>query len=236
MICRKPPGPLTPKEEQATFRIADGFKIELVASEPDIVDPVAMCFDAKGRHLRLRDARLPQRRRRHRQRDTRQDQVPDRHGRRRRLRDVSHVRRGAALPDGHHARTRTGSSSRSPRTSSTSKTPTATARPTRRRCFTPVSISPTSSRWSTACNGGWTTGSTASRATTAARSRRRRSRMPPAVSLRNRGFRFKPDVPGSLEPTSGGGQYGLTRRRLSSTGSPRRTASTCGRSCCPITT
>ena len=32
----------------------------------------------------------------------------------------------------------------------------------------------------------------------------------PAVSLRNRGFRFKPDVPGSLEPTSGGGQYGLT--------------------------
>ena len=32
----------------------------------------------------------------------------------------------------------------------------------------------------------------------------------PPVSLRNRGFRFKPDVPGSLEPTSGGGQYGLT--------------------------
>ena len=31
----------------------------------------------------------------------------------------------------------------------------------------------------------------------------------PPVSLRNRGFRFKPDVPGSLEPTSGGGQYGL---------------------------
>ena len=32
----------------------------------------------------------------------------------------------------------------------------------------------------------------------------------PPVSLRNRGFRFQPDVPGSLEPTSGGGQYGLT--------------------------
>ncbi len=32
----------------------------------------------------------------------------------------------------------------------------------------------------------------------------------PAVSLRGRGVRFKPDVPGSLEPTSGGGQYGLT--------------------------
>ncbi len=30
-----------------------------------------------------------------------------------------------------------------------------------------------------------------------------------AVSLRGRGVRFHPDVPGSLEPTSGGGQYGL---------------------------
>src|SRR5262249_16635110 len=31
----------------------------------------------------------------------------------------------------------------------------------------------------------------------------------PAVTLRARGVRFKPDVPGSLEPTSGGGQFGL---------------------------
>ena len=45
------PGPLSPKEEQATFRIPDGFKIELVASEPDVIDPVAMCFDEKGRLL-----------------------------------------------------------------------------------------------------------------------------------------------------------------------------------------
>ncbi|MBY0459498.1 MAG: hypothetical protein K2V38_19420, partial [Gemmataceae bacterium] len=45
----KPPGPLTPKEELATFRLPDGLKIELVAAEPDIVDPVAMCFDERGR-------------------------------------------------------------------------------------------------------------------------------------------------------------------------------------------
>ena len=32
----------------------------------------------------------------------------------------------------------------------------------------------------------------------------------PAITLRNRGFRFKPDVPGSMEPISSGGQYGLT--------------------------
>ena len=55
---------------------SDGFKVELVASEPDVVDPVAMCFDEQGPHVRLRDARLPERRRRHRQRDPRQDQVP----------------------------------------------------------------------------------------------------------------------------------------------------------------
>jgi putative membrane-bound dehydrogenase-like protein len=45
----KPPGPLSPKEELATFKIVEGFKVELVASEPDVVDPVAMCFDEKGR-------------------------------------------------------------------------------------------------------------------------------------------------------------------------------------------
>ena len=32
----------------------------------------------------------------------------------------------------------------------------------------------------------------------------------PAVPLRNRGLRFKPNLPASLEPTSSGGQYGLT--------------------------
>lgn len=43
------PGPLSPKEELATFKIVDGFQVQLVASEPDILDPVAMCFDARGR-------------------------------------------------------------------------------------------------------------------------------------------------------------------------------------------
>jgi putative membrane-bound dehydrogenase-like protein len=44
-----PKGPLSPKEEMATFKIAKGFKVELVASEPDVVDPVAMAFDEDGR-------------------------------------------------------------------------------------------------------------------------------------------------------------------------------------------
>jgi putative membrane-bound dehydrogenase-like protein len=43
------PGPLSPADEQATFRVAPGFKVDLVAAEPDVVDPVAMCFDERGR-------------------------------------------------------------------------------------------------------------------------------------------------------------------------------------------
>jgi putative membrane-bound dehydrogenase-like protein len=41
--------PLSPRDEQKTFRVAQGFRVELVASEPNVVDPVAMAFDEKGR-------------------------------------------------------------------------------------------------------------------------------------------------------------------------------------------
>jgi putative membrane-bound dehydrogenase-like protein len=42
-------GPLAPTEELATFRLPRGFRAELVAAEPNIVDPVAMAFDEEGR-------------------------------------------------------------------------------------------------------------------------------------------------------------------------------------------
>src|SRR5260370_1263545 len=42
-------GPLSAKEELATFRVPTGFRVELVAAEPDVVDPVAMAFDEDGR-------------------------------------------------------------------------------------------------------------------------------------------------------------------------------------------
>lgn len=38
----------TPQEEQASFRIADGFRIELVAAEPLIEDPVSIEWDEDG--------------------------------------------------------------------------------------------------------------------------------------------------------------------------------------------
>ena len=42
-------GPRSPREEQATFRLPKGFEIDLVAAEPDVIDPVAMAFDEEGR-------------------------------------------------------------------------------------------------------------------------------------------------------------------------------------------
>lgn len=45
-----PPSPLlSPEEAQAAFRVAPGFRVELVASEPMVVDPVAMDWDEAGR-------------------------------------------------------------------------------------------------------------------------------------------------------------------------------------------
>jgi len=46
----KPPGPpLSPQEAMKKMTLPEGFSVELVASEPEIVNPVAMTFDEKGR-------------------------------------------------------------------------------------------------------------------------------------------------------------------------------------------
>jgi putative membrane-bound dehydrogenase-like protein len=45
----KPNLPLSPREELATFKVAKGFRVELVAAEPDVIDPVAMTFAEDGR-------------------------------------------------------------------------------------------------------------------------------------------------------------------------------------------
>lgn len=46
----KPPGPaLTPEEAVKKMSVPAGFSVEVVASEPDIVNPVAMTFDERGR-------------------------------------------------------------------------------------------------------------------------------------------------------------------------------------------
>src|SRR5262245_1581145 len=40
---------MSPEDEQRTFKIADGFEIQLVAAEPMVEDPIALSFDAEGR-------------------------------------------------------------------------------------------------------------------------------------------------------------------------------------------
>lgn len=46
----KPPGPpLSPEEALSRMVVPDGFHVELVASEPDLLNPVAMAFDDAGR-------------------------------------------------------------------------------------------------------------------------------------------------------------------------------------------
>jgi glucose/arabinose dehydrogenase len=46
----KPPGPpKSPAEAIAAMEVPPGFSVELVASEPDLVNPVAMTIDEKGR-------------------------------------------------------------------------------------------------------------------------------------------------------------------------------------------
>ncbi|MEX0819774.1 MAG: PVC-type heme-binding CxxCH protein [Pirellulaceae bacterium] len=46
----KPPGPaLSPPEAIAKMTVPKGFSVELVASEPDLQNPVAMTFDERGR-------------------------------------------------------------------------------------------------------------------------------------------------------------------------------------------
>ena len=39
----------SPADQVKSFRVATGFRIELVAAEPDVADPVAIAFDARGR-------------------------------------------------------------------------------------------------------------------------------------------------------------------------------------------
>src|SRR5205809_1768098 len=46
----QPPNkPYAPVEALSRMTVPDGFRVELVASEPDIVNPIAMAFDDRGR-------------------------------------------------------------------------------------------------------------------------------------------------------------------------------------------
>src|SRR5437879_1484229 len=41
--------PTEPADVMKTFQVRKGFHLELVAAEPLVIDPIAMCFDENGR-------------------------------------------------------------------------------------------------------------------------------------------------------------------------------------------
>jgi hypothetical protein len=43
------PKPLTPEQSAAAFKLPEGFRMEVVASEPLIASPSAVCWDERGR-------------------------------------------------------------------------------------------------------------------------------------------------------------------------------------------
>ena len=94
----RPPGPaLSPNEAIKAMNVPEGFTVELVASEPDIVNPVAMTFDEKGRVWITESLEYP---RKDAGQGARSRQDPGRHRRRRQGRQVHRVRRRPEHPVG----------------------------------------------------------------------------------------------------------------------------------------
>ena len=206
----KPPGPLTP--EGGTGDVQDrssGFKVELVASEPDVVDPVAMCFDEKGRLFVCEMRGYP---------NGGVGTGNETRGKIKCLADkdgdgvfetchtfaeglrfpmgVMPYKGGllvAVAPDLLYLEDTDGDG----------KADKTTVLYTG---FNLANIQQmvNSLQWGL---DNWVYGCAGSDGGTVTSAEKPDA---PPVSLRGRGFRFKPDVPGSLEPTTGGGQYGLT--------------------------
>src|SRR6185295_17498933 len=51
--------PLSPQEQLKKFSLPPGFEIQLVASEPDIVKPMNLAFDDRGRLLCTQSVEYP---------------------------------------------------------------------------------------------------------------------------------------------------------------------------------
>jgi putative membrane-bound dehydrogenase-like protein len=201
--------PLTPEKERATFKLPKGFTIELAASEPQVVDPVAMAFDERGRIFVCEMRGYP---------NGGVGGGTINSGKIRILEDkdgdgvyetstlfaeglrfpmsVLPWKKGvivAVAPDILYLEDTNGDGKADKKTV----------------LYTGFDLANIQQLVNSLTWGldGWVYGVAGSNGGTV-----RSGEKPdaPAVNLRSRGFRFKPDVPGSLEPTSGGGQYGLT--------------------------
>jgi len=204
----KAPSALTPQEELASFKVPEGVKVSLVAAEPDIVDPVAMCFDEKGRLFVCEMRGYP---------NGGVGTGKETRGRIRCLTDkdgdgvfetchtfaeglrfpmgVTPYKGGllvAVAPDLIYLQDTDGDG----KADKTTVLYTGFNLANIQQMVN--SLQWGLDNWIYGCAGS--DGGTIKSVETPDM---------PAIALRNRGFRFKPDVPGSLEPTSSGGQFGL---------------------------
>src|SRR5215471_1026709 len=203
-----PAGPLSPKEELATFRVPKGFRVELVAAEPEVVDPVAMAFDEDGRifvaemrgypnegvatgHITSGRVKLLEDRDSDGYYETSSLFADD-------LRFPTAVMpwRGALLV------------ANAPEIILLEDTKGAGKADRRRTLYTGFNLANiqqlvNSLQWGL---DNWVHGVAGNNGGTIRSAEK--PDMPP-LTLRSRGIRFHPETPGSLEPTSGGGQYGL---------------------------
>ena len=149
------------------FMLPAGYRMELVAAEPDVISPTLIEFDGNGRmyvgemisYMMDADGQP-------RARADQPDHPVGEHEGRRPLRQAHRVRRQArraahdpAAPGRRHPHQR----DRLRRSGEAGPTPTTTASPTSARSCSPASAraaTPTSSTRRRACSGTWTTGST----------------------------------------------------------------------------
>lgn len=201
--------PLTPEQERKTFQLLPGLKAELVAAEPNVIDPVSMAFDEKGRLFVCEMIGYS-----NGGRGTGEQSA----GRIRMLTDkdgdgyfesstiyadklrfptgVLPWKKGllvAVAPDIIYLEDADGDGKAD----------------TKKVLYTGFGMDNiqqmiNSLQWH---GDGWVYGVAGANGGSITSPEKPTM---PAVSLRGRGVRFKPDIPGSLEPTSGGGQYGLT--------------------------
>src|SRR5215217_3869762 len=47
-MAQRYPGPLSPEESLKKLKIIEGFKAEIYAAEPNVMDPVSLAFDEQG--------------------------------------------------------------------------------------------------------------------------------------------------------------------------------------------
>jgi putative membrane-bound dehydrogenase-like protein len=206
---KSPAGPRSPREELATFRVLDGFKVELAASEPDVIDPVAMSFDADGRLYVCEMRGYPNG-------GVATGTITS--GRVRLLEDRDGdgvFERSTVFAE--NLRFPTGVLpwkggvlvANAPEILNLEDTDGDGKADRRRALYAGFNLANiqqivNSLQWGL---DNWVYGVAGSDGGTVTSPEKPDA---PAVTLRNRGIRFRPDRPASLEPTSGGGQYGLT--------------------------